>query len=146
MNIGDAIAVSGCFTKERYFAGRTLREIETLLGFHQGRMRDGMETVALMRLPEAHEFEILEYTDLVTGTPRYPEGADIAEMKRLSRGSWLTSGIDRIVKVLPRRRHDVNVSPDIQNPPPFGVAQWVLKLPVPGRVVAVVTGYPDARY
>ena len=37
MKAGDIVSVSGCITKEKFIAGRTLIEIEKVLGFHGGR-------------------------------------------------------------------------------------------------------------
>lgn len=76
MNVGDLVTVSGCVTKEKFIAGRTLAEIEKILGFH---------------------------------------------------------------------RHDPNMNPDIQYPPGYGAPQWIAKVPWRGRVVAVVTDYPNGR-
>jgi hypothetical protein len=143
---GTPLVVSGCFIQEKSILGRTLAEIETLLGFHNGRLRDGMDVVALGRLPELAEFDLAAYTSLVTLREEPPEGIDLPLLKEQSRAAWSTAGYERIVKVLPARRRDVNVNPDIQAPPGLGVPQWIARLPVPGLVVAVCRGYPSQRY
>jgi hypothetical protein len=45
MNVGDIVSVSGCITKEKFIAGRTLVEIEKILGFHAGRLSGGIAVV-----------------------------------------------------------------------------------------------------
>jgi hypothetical protein len=49
VTIGYILPVSGCFTKEKFIAGRTLAEIEQILGFHAGRLSTGMAVVASMK-------------------------------------------------------------------------------------------------
>jgi len=38
------------------------------------------------------------------------------------------------------------MSPDLQYPPGRGAPQWIVKSPILGRVVAMVTGYRNGRY
>jgi hypothetical protein len=47
MNLGDVTTISGCFTKEKFIAGRSLGEIERILGFHAGRLAHGIVVAAL---------------------------------------------------------------------------------------------------
>ena len=51
MKIGESISVSGYITKEKFIAGRTLAEVEKILGFHPGRLSQGMAMAVLMELP-----------------------------------------------------------------------------------------------
>ena len=51
MKIGDIVSVSGCITKEKFIAGRTLAEIEKMLGLHSGRLSGGIAVVAVTQLP-----------------------------------------------------------------------------------------------
>ena len=60
--------------------------------------------------------------------------------------TWATAGFERLVKVLPALRHDPALNPDIQYPPGHGAPQWVAKTSLRGKVVGVVTGYPNGRY
>jgi hypothetical protein len=58
MNVGDSISVSGYITKEKFIAGRTLAEVEKILGFHPGRLSKGMAMAVLMELPGMQQFEL----------------------------------------------------------------------------------------
>ena len=46
--------------------GRTLQELENILGFHKGRLSEGIVVVALLQIPSKTQFELLGYTQ-VTG-------------------------------------------------------------------------------
>jgi hypothetical protein len=52
MKVGDPTTDSGCFTHEKFIAGRSLIEIERILGFHSGRLASGIVVVALQELPD----------------------------------------------------------------------------------------------
>ena len=146
MNIGDILAVSGCYTKEKFIAGRTLQEIEPILGFHAGRLAQGMAVVALMRLPELAEFDLAAYSNVATHRYVTPTGLNLEKLKAEALASWRTEGFERVVKVLSALRHDKEMELDIQYPPGQGAPQWNLKVPLMGRVVGIVNQYPDGRY
>ncbi len=58
MKVGDQISVSGFITKEKFIAGRTLAEVEKVLGFHAGRLSQGVAIAVLMELPGMQQFEL----------------------------------------------------------------------------------------
>ena len=146
MAVGQPLNVSGCVTKEKYLRGKTLEQIEQLLGFHKGRLLKGMTVVALSRLPQSNEFELGAYTQVASHRYQQPTGLDIGKIKQMAQESWSTTGLERLVKVLPAIRHDASIDPDVQYPPGQGVPQWVVKVAIPGTIVAEVTGYPGAKY
>ncbi len=47
MHIGQPVVVKGHVTQLKYLAGRPLREIESLLGYHPGRLAKGASYPAL---------------------------------------------------------------------------------------------------
>ena len=145
MKVGDTVPVSGCVVQEKFVAGRTLAQIEKILGFHGGRLSQGMTVVGLVRLPAMSEFKVAGYTNVATHRQATPGGLDVEKIKAIARGSWATSGTARLVKVFPTIRNDPSMDPDIQYPPGQGAPQWILSSQVAGKVLAVVTGYPDAR-
>lgn len=146
MNLGDIVSVSGCITKEKFIAGRSLAEIEHILGFHAGRLSAGMAVIALLELPGIQQFELGAYSNVATHRHRPPEGLNLAKVKENARATWTTFGFERLVKVRPQAAHDPGLNPDIQYPPGRGAPQWIVTSPVRGRVVALVAGYPEARY
>lgn len=44
------IEVRGCITQERYIKGRSLAELERLLGFQKGRLDNGIVVATLIQL------------------------------------------------------------------------------------------------
>jgi hypothetical protein len=146
MRVGDVVSVSGCITKEKFIAGRTLAEIEKILGFHSGRLSGGITVVALTELPGIQHFDVASYSNIATHRHQVPAGLDIEKIKAEAMKTWATAGFERLVKVLPALRHDPAVNPDIQYPPGYGAPQWVAKTSLRGKVVGVVTDYPNGRY
>ena len=146
MKIGETVLVSGCITKEKFIAGRTLPEIEKILGYQAGRFSGGIAVVALLQLPELHQFELAAYSNVATHRLKVPPGLNIQKLKTEAKATWSTTGFERLVKVLPAQRHNPGMNPDIQYPPRQGAPQWISAVPLPGKVVGVVTEYPNGRY
>jgi hypothetical protein len=81
IRVGDVVSVSGCITKEKFIAGRTLAEIEKVLGFHSGRLSGGITVVALTELPSIQQFDVASYANVATHRHQVPAGLDIAKIK-----------------------------------------------------------------
>lgn len=120
MKVGDIVHVRGCITKEKFIAGRTLAEIEKILGFHSGRLSGGITVVAMIELPGVQQFDVASYSNVATHRHRIPKGLDIEKIKAEAVKTWATTGFERLVKVLPALRHDPAMNPDIQYPPGHG--------------------------
>jgi hypothetical protein len=146
VNVGDIVSVSGCFTKEKFISGRTLTEIERILGFRHARLSNGIAVVALIQLPGIQQFDLAAYSNVPTHRHRLPEGLNIEKIKTNARASWSTSGFERVVKVLPTIRHDPMMNPDVQYPSGQGTPQWIATVRLLGKVVGLVTEYPQGRY
>ena len=146
MNVGDVISVTGCVTKEKFIIGRTLVEIEKILGFHAGRLSGGVAMVALSELPGIDQFELAAYSNVATHRFKAPDGFNLAKIKADAKLSWAITGPERLVKALPTVRHNGTMDPDIQYPPGQGAPQWLVKIPLKAKVVALVTDYPNGRY
>lgn len=146
MNLGDVVSVSGCITKEKFIAGRTLAEIEKILGFQTGRLSGGITVVALTELPSMQQFDIAAYSNVATHRHQVPAGLNIDKIKSEAMKTWATTGFERLVKVLPEIRHNPALNPDIQYPPGHGAPQWLAKSSLRGKVVGVVKDYPNGRY
>ena len=146
VNLGDIVSVSGCFTKEKFISGRTLAEIERVLGFSHARLSNGIAVVALIQLPGIQQFELAAYSNVPTHHLRSPEGLNIEKIKTNAMASWSTNGFERVVKVLPAIHHDPTMNPDVQYPPGQGAPQWIATVRLLGKVVGLVTEYPYGRY
>jgi hypothetical protein len=146
MRVGDIISVSGCVTKEKFIAGRKLVEIEKILGFHAGRLAGGIAVAVLLELPSMDQFDLAAYSNVATHRHVTPAGLDIAKIKAAARATWATTGFERLAKVLPAVRHDPGMNPDKQYPPGQGAPQWLLKVSLKAKIVAVVTDYPHGRF
>jgi hypothetical protein len=146
MRVGDAVKVSGYITKEKFIAGRTLPEIEDILGYRRGRFVKGIVVVHPTRLPLASEFDLAAYSMVAEHRYAQPGGLDIAKVKQNAMASWALSGLERLVKVWPNTPHDRELEPDIQYPPGRGAPQWKLTAKLDGVVVDVVERYSEGRY
>jgi hypothetical protein len=146
MKVGDIVSVSGCITKEKFIAGRTLAEIEKILGFHRGRLASGIAVVVLSELPDLQSFDLAAYSNVATHRLQTPAGLDLQKVKANAKASWTLTGFERLVKVLSALRHAPDMHPDLQYPPGHGAPQWIAKVPLRGTVVAVVTDYPNGLY
>jgi hypothetical protein len=146
MLVGEIIKVSGCFTKEKFIAGRTLAEMEKILGFHAMRFASGITVAALLELPQINEFDVSGYTNVASHKFRLSAGLDVNVLKKNAMSTWTTMGFERLVKVRPVLQHREDLHPDVQYPPGRGVPQWIAKVPLKARIIAIVTGYPNGRY
>jgi hypothetical protein len=146
--------VMGCITQEKYILGKTPKEMESLLGFEEGFLRNGAIVLALSKLPENSEFEL---ATSYTNVPQKPKEnvVDTAESlklkekerieletdkrilkrdlqdyrKTMARNSWSESGVNRLVKVIPK------IYSVKSYPPGLGVPQWKLIKPVKAEIV-----------
>lgn len=143
--------ISGCVTLDKYIKGRNLEEIERILGFNNGRLKNGMKVVALTQLPQQYQFELQGYNQVASHKfdKNILKGLDVNVLKQnVIKNVWQLTGPNRLVKVIPITPHNDNLDPDKQYPPGQGVPQWVISRPhcVPGVIVATVTNYPSGKY
>jgi len=146
MTLNQTLPATGFITQDKYIRGRTLREIEQLLGFHARRLAQGMYVAVLQDIPEKYQFELQGYSQVAGHRFQKPQKLEIDKLKTLARSSWAWDGPNRLVKVFPVIRHNPNLKDDYQYPPGQGVPQWKLIAPVAARVVAFVDTYPNGRY
>lgn len=140
MHLNENIQVWGCITQEKYIMGRSAAELERILGFHNGRLRQGFVVAALDQVPAANEFEFLGYTQVAEH--RHDASAtknlDINKLKEMVRRDvFAVSGINRLVKVLANIPHQLSMSNDDQYPPGLGVPQWKLTRSVGARIIQI---------
>jgi hypothetical protein len=120
MRVFDPVRVSGFVTKEKFIAGRTLLEIEDILGYRRGRFAKGIVVVHPTRLPLASEFDLAAYSMVAEHRYKQPDGLDIGKMKQNAIASWALLGPERLVKVRPNTPHDQELEPEMQYPPGRG--------------------------
>ena len=146
MNVGNVQFLSGCFTQEKFIAGRRLVDIERSIGFHAGRLSKGGIVFAFLGLPEIDQFEVAGYSMVATHRFVMSPGLDPKKLKGDARKGWSLTGGDRLVKVRPAIMHDAGMNPDFQYPHALGIPQWVLKVALPAKVTAVLGDYPEGVY
>lgn len=142
MFINKSIQVTGCITQEKYIKGKSLTEVERILGFHAGRLSDGMVVAALQQIPAKDQFQLLGYTQVAEHrfNSAALKGLEVDKLKEFVRqNTFSLHGLNRLIKVLPNMRHQPFMKNDDQYPPGDGVPQWKLTSPVYAVVVALVT-------
>ena len=147
MFLRQFIAVKGCITQEKYIKGKSLPELEHILGFHSGRLKAGAVITALLHIPSNSQFELLGYTQVaghkINGDTY--KGLDVDKLKETVRhDAFTTVGVNRLVKVLPITPHSDFLDNDLQYPPGWGIPQWKLTSKLNAKVVAIVK--EDERY
>src|SRR5690349_17336696 len=64
MHTHEIIQVKGCITQERYIKGKTLPELERLLGVQHGRLSNGAVVAVLLQVPNEKQFKLLGYSQV----------------------------------------------------------------------------------
>ena len=134
LSVGQTASLTGYVTVTAAVLGRTTQELEGILGYNPGALRDGYWFARLTDTIRAGEFEFRGYTQFSGGVPKgatetthdslrrslssHPTDQQtwkrlVAEaVERLGRG-----GVDRVAKVIPKSRPDAY-------PPGKGVVQY----------------------
>lgn len=146
LSIGDRTRVKGYVTKEKLLKGKTVGEIERILGYHVGRLRSGATFLALVRTPIPGEFSLGGYSQVADHRATPPTGLDLDKIAQLAAASFATHGGGRLVKVFPSNAHNPAMGNDEQYPPGAGCPQWKLIREIEATVTAVVADYPNGRY
>jgi len=71
---GRVLAVSGYVTSEKFVRGRSLDQVEKILGLLPGELKNGAVVLRLNVLPLPHQFELRGYTQTPGGEPYSPGG------------------------------------------------------------------------
>ena len=149
--LNSNISVKGSITLEKYLRGKTLLQLEEMLGFHSGRFRQGISVAALQRLPLKHEFILQGYNQVANHKfdKRSLNALHIPTLKEiLTRDVWKLYGPNRLIKVIPVTPHDENTHSDVQYPAGWGIPQWIIIDPftIEALVIATLRGYPTSRF
>ena len=143
MVVGQSVQVKGFVTQLKYLNGRRLKDIESLLGFHAGRLSRGAAFATLDRLPQIDEFETSGYTQVAAHRHVTPGGLDPAVLRRNAMSAWALAGPNRLIRVIATTPHNSAMIDDEQYPPGSGVPQWKIINPIPGKTVAVLSQLAD---
>lgn len=155
MENGNAISVTGFVTQRKNLSGKSLEEIERILGYSKMRLAAGVIIAALNRLPENGEYHIAGYSQVAGHHTDEQYGKDLQskyDMKIVTRNlhqhEWSLTGQNQLVKVMPFTRHSTEMEKDKDNyyPPGSGVPQWKLTIPFNATVIAVLTNYPGDKF
>ena len=141
MNINEMIEVSGCITQERYIKGRSLPELERLLGFQKGRLDNGIVVATLIQLPNISQFQLLGYTQVAGHQFKGidPKKLDVNKLKEMViKEAFTLVGNKRLVKIIANTPHNAKLDNDTQYPPGQGIPQWKLTTALPARVAGIV--------
>ena len=141
MQLQQIIQVKGCITQERYIKGRSLPELERLLGFEKGRLDKGIVVATLIQLPNINQFQLLGYTQVAEHKFKSidPEKLDVNKLKEMVlKDAFTLVGNKRLVKVIANTPHNAKIDNDTQYPPGQGIPQWKLISIIPARVTGIV--------
>lgn len=137
--------VTGFITQEKFILGKSLPELELLLGFHSGRLKEGAKIYVLTQLPQPNQFELRGYSQVAghQWEKKFPQGTNLDENKIkefLIKNVFTTIGNNRLVKIKAISNHIISFSDDDQYPPGLGIPQWKLITPLMVREVALLNG------
>jgi hypothetical protein len=164
MIIGQTTHVYGYVTQLKYVQGKSLADLENLLGFQTGRLAQGAVILALKQLPAPEQFTFGGYTQVAdhhfkeqygdNSILKQPQGendrdyrARILKIKtNIIKTVWAETGPERLVKVKAITPHNNNIQLDDQYPPGQGIPQWKLLAGISARVVAEIYDYPSGLF
>jgi hypothetical protein len=135
--------MKGCITQRGSLKGRSLRELENLLGYADGRLKSGAYICELQQLPAKDQFTLAGYTQVPTHKTNEAYGKvelDLGVIYKNLMKDWTMGGSKTPVKLIPVSDHDYTLSNDQQYPPGSGIPQWVLTTPLPFLVVKFIQG------
>jgi hypothetical protein len=135
--------MKGCITQKGSVKGRSLAELEKILGFEDGRLKAGAYVCELQQLPAKDQFTLAGYTQVATHKTKEAYGKvdlDMGVVYKNLMTEWSQGGNKSLVKIVAVSDHDMTKSNDEQYPPGSGVPQWVLTTPLPFLVVKLIQG------
>lgn len=153
------VSLSGFFTTQIYLQGKTLGEIEMLVGFDRGRLINGAWFVTAINLPKMEDFDLVGYSQVAGhhtkeqyGDLNNPNGKWEEDSYRIKKqnamSGWNSFGSQRLIKIIPMVGNDPLMSDDYQYPPGSGIPQWKIKRnrPILWRGICYVGDYPNGRF
>lgn len=164
MPVGQFTEVYGFITQEKFLRGKSLAELENLLGFQTGRLAQGAVILALKQLPAPEQFIFGGYTQVAEHhfQEQYGDKSNLKQSQgendrdyrtrilkiknNIIKTVWAETGPERLVKVKAITPHNNNMHNDEQYPPGQGIPQWKLIAGISARVVAEIYDYPSGLF
>ncbi len=141
--------IKGFITQEKFLLGRSLPEIELILGFRSGHFERGARVVALEQIPHVDQFDLAGYSQVAGHRLADQYGKIPLDRQKLKEflvaHVFTTVGSNRLVKVLAMHDIQTSLKNNEQYPSGEGAPQWILLSEIPGRIVAEIS-YPEGRY
>lgn len=147
--VTSKISVRGFIVPLEFVTNCSLAKIETILGFRKGRLQEGAVFAQLHRTPLPEDLDYLGDTR-TAGHHWEPkrekvQKTGVAGSTQMAINSasyaYLRAG-SRLIKVMPIKNFDPQLSDDENFPPGQGAMQFKLKKLVPATVIAIVDDYP----
>ncbi len=156
--MGGFFKLKGYFTTVGWVKGHSIKNIESLLGLHNGRLIQGAKVFYALRLPTLSEFELRGFSQVADHRTNEEYGVNLNNpqnkyekdaylvKKKLAMSCWSMSGKDRIVKIWPVTQHSNFIDNSLQYPPGQGIPQWKLIEEIPFMEVGTISNYPTGRF
>lgn len=145
MKAGEIVQRRGCVTLLKFLVGKSLPELEQLIGYHSGRLAHGAYFARFRagQPIQPSDIQLLGYSQVAEHHFINQYGAvtkqfNLAQLTKMAWGYWQEEGLHNIVKVFPKIDHDNAMDNDIQYPPGRGIPQWKLNRPFDFEVVKFV--------
>lgn len=165
LTAGTFIKAKGFVTRLISVINRPASRLEDLIGYHRGRLALGWSLLLLKEAVEPSDIILAGYSHFSGGRIGHPsQGAarmtvdssaattlDMGRVKRSLADSFVLTGPQRIVKLIPIMEHDPTMREPEQYPVGRGIPQWILACEKTFIVAATVQpgmaylgGGPDA--
>jgi hypothetical protein len=156
---GAILSLSGLVTLQRFVQGRSLSDIERMLGYTRGYFSEGAIAAVATTLPEIDGFFPIGIASSADGKGGSSEAINKASkdseyevrlklMKESARNTWSLQGISRLVSFMPKSQMNTHLNSGQFTQGGRMIPQWhILRdKAIPFRVTAVVEGYPNALF
>ncbi len=145
--------IRGFIVPKEFISGRTLAELERILGFKQGRLKQGAAFAKLFNLPDKHELAYFGSTE--TAAHHFAErreelrnqGVDVIGHHQLNEASYhYLNASTQLIKVIPLKDHNPLLSEDENWPSGAGAMQYKLVVTKPAMIIDVIEDYPNGKF
>ncbi len=152
---GTRLRAKGCITRLHFVINRPGEQLEDILGYHRGRLKQGWALLLMTEPAGPNDYVFAGHTHFSGGRIGHPNGGDARlsaddslrqmlglqgfdRMRARIAGEMTISGPERIAKIIPAIGHDDDMSAPDQYPPGGGAPQWILTAEKDFIVAAVV--------
>jgi hypothetical protein len=140
--------VTGFIVPKEFISNLSLADLERVLGFATGRLKNGAAFARLNAIPAV--YELAYYGDTGTAAHRFEEKRNKTISKdELNKAAYqYLRPSTELIKVIPLDNPDPLMSEDENWPPGIGAMQYRLKMGVvkPAIVIDVIESYPGGMF